>query len=146
MLRRPSKDLLGGTLFVLIGLVFALAAPQYGVGSALRMGAGFFPLALGLLAVLLGAVLMLNGLRRIERPEPVAVRSVLAVTASLSAFALLVNVAGLIPALASAVVLAAFGDGANNLRAILLLVVFCCVMSWLVFVVGLGSPASLFGE
>jgi len=75
-----------------------------------------------------------------------AVRSVLAVTASLSAFALLVNVAGLIPALASAVVLAAFGDGANNLRAILLLVVFCCVMSWLVFVVGLGSPASLFGE
>lgn len=146
MRRRCSKDLLGGTFFVLVGLVFALGAPQYGLGSANRMGAGFFPLALGLLTVLLGAIMIVNGLRRAERPEPVAIRSVIAVSASLSAFAILVNIAGLIPALAVAVGLAALGDRENHLRAILLLIVFCCVMAWLIFVVGLGSPASLFGK
>ncbi|MEX0695426.1 MAG: tripartite tricarboxylate transporter TctB family protein [Rhodospirillales bacterium] len=141
-----SKDFIGGTLLVLIGLAFALDALQYGIGTALRMGAGFFPLALGLVIVLLGTIFAVSGLRRSERIDPVAWRSVAAVTTSLCSFALLVDIAGLIPALASAVMLAALGDKSNNPRAIVGLVAFCCVLAWLIFVVGLGSPAPLFGH
>jgi len=145
MMPQNTKDIVGGAILVLIGLAFSINALQYGVGSALRMGAGFFPVALGLFCVVLGVTLALSGLHRADKIDPVAWRSIAAVTAGLAAFALLVNVAGLIPALAFAVVLAALGDKANNLRCIAGLVVFCCVMAWLIFVVGLGSPAILFG-
>ena len=47
---RPAPfrpDLCAGAAFVVLGLAFAIGGSRYDVGSALRMGSGYVPLALG---------------------------------------------------------------------------------------------------
>ncbi len=59
---RP-KDLLAGALFVAFGLTAMALALGLPIGTAARMGPGYFPFALGLLLSLLGGVLVVQGLR-----------------------------------------------------------------------------------
>ena len=42
------KDVLGGILFVVLGIAVAFQSVKYEVGTLHSMGPGFFPLALGL--------------------------------------------------------------------------------------------------
>ncbi len=59
---RP-KDLLTGALFAAFGLAAMALARGLTLGTAARMGPGYFPFALGLLLFLLGGVLVVRGLR-----------------------------------------------------------------------------------
>jgi hypothetical protein len=61
-LRNP-KDFYAGLLFVAFGLAALLIARAYPLGTASRMGPGYFPRILGILLIGLGAVLSLRGLR-----------------------------------------------------------------------------------
>ena len=54
------RDILAGTLFIVIGALALLGARGYPVGSAMRMGPGYFPAVLGVLLILLGALLGLR--------------------------------------------------------------------------------------
>ena len=49
-------------MFMGIGVAFAWGATTYKVGQAARMGPGYFPLYLGLLLVILGAVITFKAL------------------------------------------------------------------------------------
>lgn len=62
MLIKQAKDFYAGLLFLLAGSAFAWGATSYTVGRAARMGPGYFPLMLGILLALLGAVMMLKAL------------------------------------------------------------------------------------
>lgn len=58
---RPAPfrpDLFAGATFIVLGLAFAIGGSRYDVGSALRMGSGYVPLALGGLLVVLGLVIV----------------------------------------------------------------------------------------
>ena len=69
---RSQRDFVSGLLFVIIGAVFALGATKYSIGSSGNMGPGYFPLGLGVLLALLGAVITVRSLFRGERGgEPV---------------------------------------------------------------------------
>ncbi len=57
---KNQKDFYAGLLFCLVGSAFGWGALDYQVGSSGRMGPGFFPLLLGVLLALLGAVMMLR--------------------------------------------------------------------------------------
>lgn len=54
---KSQKDFASGLMFMGIGLIFAFGAVFYHVGSASRMGPGYFPLLLGILLILLGAAI-----------------------------------------------------------------------------------------
>ena len=55
----PSvPDLLAGGSFVVLGLAFAIGGSRYDIGSALRMGSGYVPLALGSILAVLGLVIV----------------------------------------------------------------------------------------
>ena len=51
---RSPRDLFAGALFVSFGLCAVLVGRDYPMGTALRMGAGYFPFVLGALLLLLG--------------------------------------------------------------------------------------------
>ena len=54
--RRPAvPDLLAGGTFIALGLAFAIGGARYDIGSALRMGPGYVPVALGGMLAVLGA-------------------------------------------------------------------------------------------
>jgi len=62
--RGPAvPDLLAGGTFIALGLAFALAGGKYEMGSALKMGPGYVPVALGGILTLLGVVIAVQAFR-----------------------------------------------------------------------------------
>lgn len=59
---KSQKDFFSGLLFMAVGVVFAWGATNYSVGTAARMGPGYFPLVLGILLAILGAVITFKAL------------------------------------------------------------------------------------
>ena len=54
---KSQKDFFSGLMFMGVGTAFAWGATTYSVGSGARMGPGYFPLMLGILLALNGAVI-----------------------------------------------------------------------------------------
>ena len=69
MLIKHQKDFVSGLLFTVIGIAFAMGATNYSVGTAARMGPGYFPLMLGIILALIGGVLAVKSLAGSEHPE-----------------------------------------------------------------------------
>ncbi|HZQ60943.1 MAG TPA: tripartite tricarboxylate transporter TctB family protein [Casimicrobiaceae bacterium] len=67
---RGQKDFYAGVLFIAVGIFTIAVAANYPMGTAARMGPGYFPRALGSLLVILGFFSTLRGLRK--PGEPVA--------------------------------------------------------------------------
>ncbi len=59
---KSQKDFFSGLLFMAVGVAFAWGATSYSVGTGARMGPGYFPLMLGILMAILGAVITFKAL------------------------------------------------------------------------------------
>ena len=51
---KNKQDFWSGVMFVVVGAAFALGATSYSMGTAARMGPGYFPFWLGVCLSLLG--------------------------------------------------------------------------------------------
>src|SRR5712691_9234083 len=67
---RSPKDFWAGLIFVAIGGAFILLARQYRLGDMHRMGPALFPILVGALLAVLGAVIALRGLVIDGAPVP----------------------------------------------------------------------------
>jgi len=96
LIRHP-KDFWAGVLFIAIGGAACVIALDYAMGTAARMGPGYFPRVLGLLLCALGALLVLRSFKLQGAPlsfptfKPIAI-----VLGSVLLFGLVVNKAGLV--------------------------------------------------
>ena len=54
---RHPKDFWSGVLFILIGTAAIIVGSRYNLGTAARMGPGYFPRILGILLIVLGLIL-----------------------------------------------------------------------------------------
>ena len=59
---KSQKDFFAGLMFMGVGVAFAWGATTYKVGTAARMGPGYFPLMLGVLLAIIGAVITFKAL------------------------------------------------------------------------------------
>ncbi|HEX9278487.1 MAG TPA: tripartite tricarboxylate transporter TctB family protein [Casimicrobiaceae bacterium] len=92
---RHPKDFFAGLLFIAIGVAAIAIASNYPLGSAARMGPGYFPRILGILLIALGAVLALRALRLQGSPLPRwPWRPTVVVLASVVLFGAIVNAVG----------------------------------------------------
>jgi len=143
---RNAKDLLAGCLFLAFGVAFLILAQDYQLGSARRMGPGYFPVALSLVLMAIGLGTVVRGLVVPGLPvrdfAPVAL---LLVTAGIVLFGLLVERAGLGLAVAALVLAAAPASRNSRPLAALLLAAALGVFCVLVFVKGLGLPFPVLG-
>ncbi|MCM0018778.1 MAG: tripartite tricarboxylate transporter TctB family protein [Tagaea sp.] len=141
-----SRDVWAGALYVAIAVAAFWIARDYRLGTAARMGSGYFPMLVAGVLLAIGVASILRGLLRPgAQVLALAVRPVLFVTGACVAFALLLERAGFVPALAALCAIAAFADRdfrpAWRKLAILAGFVGACA---LVFVVGLGLPVKPF--
>ncbi|HSQ80322.1 MAG TPA: tripartite tricarboxylate transporter TctB family protein [Casimicrobiaceae bacterium] len=67
---RNPKDFWSGVLFVAVGIGALVLGSKYTLGSAARMGPGYFPRMLGILIVVLGGILALRALATDGPPVP----------------------------------------------------------------------------
>ncbi len=59
---KSEQDFFSGLLFMVAGSAFAWGATKYTVGTAARMGPGYFPLMLGIILALIGAFIFFEAL------------------------------------------------------------------------------------
>ncbi len=59
---KSQKDFFSGLMFMGVGVAFAWGASTYSVGTGARMGPGYFPLMLGVMMAILGAVITFESL------------------------------------------------------------------------------------
>jgi hypothetical protein len=67
---RHPKDFFAGLIFIAFGLAAIIIGSNYSLGSAARMGPGYFPRILGILLLVLGAALSLRALKIKGEPLP----------------------------------------------------------------------------
>jgi hypothetical protein len=145
---RKHKDFGAGLLYLGFAVAALWIGRKYALGSAGRMGPGFFPT---MLAVLLAAIGAISLIRAFLRPGPVmtgfAWKPLALVLAGTALFGTLINTAGLVIALLALVLLSAAASEKFRfdwwaVLGLLGLIAFCS----LVFVKGLGVPAPLIGS
>src|SRR5438105_800234 len=94
---RHPKDFWAGLVFLACGIAAIVIGSNYPLGTAARMGPGYFPRILGILLILLGAALTLRALRLKGEPVPRwKWRPTLVVLGSVVAFGLIVTHVGLV--------------------------------------------------
>lgn len=137
--RRDYRDLIAGGLLIVLGVASAwYAGTEYRLGAVSRMGPGMFPTALGVLMAIIGFFIALPAwFRRGTLPMP-DFRPMFLVLASVLAFAVLVEWAGMVPAIFVLTGLAVLADNKLGVRATLVLASVLSFSTWLIFRVGLG--------
>jgi hypothetical protein len=144
---RSPKDFCAGLIYLGIGLGAFYIAQDYEMGTAVRMGPGYFPRVLGSLLALVGLAAMVRSvLHPGESIGRLAWREALLVLGATVVFGLLVRGAGLALSLIVLVLVSAYASRQFRLRGSILLALGLVVFCVLVFLKGLGIPLPLWGK
>lgn len=135
----------GGVLLV-AGLVMLFFAWGYPTGSLNQMGPGFIPQTIGILMSCLAVAIIIIDLRAPELEEGGVMhwRALVFVSAAIIIFAVLVDVAGLVPSMFLAVSVSMFADDQARPLSVLIYTVIATFLGWLLFLVGLELPIPAF--
>lgn len=144
---RLNKDVLAGTLFVLLGLFFLVQSYHLSFGTWRRVGPGAFPAIVAALMLLTGLGITLKGLlRRSERihlfAEP---RGLVAVLAALVIFGLTIRGAGFVPAVLLSTLASAFAMRPVRLVSMAIYGILAGIIGSVIFIVLLGMPVPIIG-
>jgi hypothetical protein len=136
--REINKDYYGGALMILIGLGATFEGASYHLGTLIRTGPGFFPTAIGILLVVTGAIIAIEGINRAnvvtaEARGQAEWRGWLCILGGIVAFIVLGKYTGLLPATFAVVFISALGDKQNTVKAAVLLASAMCVIAIVVF-------------
>ena len=94
---RDKRDFMAGLTLVAFGLGVLILAQDYPMGTAFRMGPGYFPIVLSVLLIGIGLILTCKSLVSGESAVPkFAWRALVVVTASVVLFGVLVQSLGLL--------------------------------------------------
>ena len=147
-MKPDTRDFVAGVAMMATGGFVALyAANHYQVGSAARMGPGYFPTILGSILAVLGLVIALMSFREVVhilKPPPFTPRPFIAVIAAVALFALLIGRVGLAPTTILMVIVTASGSNSFQWRRALVLGISLSVIAWLIFSLGLQMTLPAF--
>jgi hypothetical protein len=142
-----QKNFAAGLLYVALGGAVAIAALGFQVGTAARMGPGYFPLMVGVALIVTGLVVLFGAIgaegERTARIGRWDLRAVLAITLAVAAFALLIRPLGLIVTVPAVILLSAFADRQRAWRNVLVAIAVLLPLTWLIFIVILGLQLRL---
>ena len=141
---RSVTDFLAGLMFFGFGAAAILIGRDYPMGSAMRMGPGYFPAILGALLVLLGLAILVRALVGAAAPPPsFSFKSLAVILASIAAFALTVERLGIIAAVVLVVLVSALASERFRWREVLPLALIMVALAVGLFTKGLGLPFRL---
>jgi hypothetical protein len=148
MERAGIKDILSGLIFIGFGAAFGYAASGYELGTAFRMGPGYFPLVLAGTLAVLGVAILVKGVTAAAADTPVGPvpwRAAVLVLGALVYFGATIRGLGLVPALFGAAFLSALASRWNSPVAALVIAVALTLACVVIFHYGLGVAVPLFG-
>ena len=141
-----TTNALCGAILIGLGGFFVYQCLGLELGTALRMGPGYFPLILAIILTLLGFVVLIQAARVHGEPlGPIAWRGMLFILPAPIFFGLTVRGLGFVPSLFFTALIAAFASSRMKPTMALALAVAITVFSALVFSYALGLPFERFG-
>lgn len=132
-----QKDFATGVLYIVLGGAFAIASYGYRMGTASRMGPGYFPFWLGVLMAVIGAMVVFGAIRphaERQRMEPWAFRPLFIILASVLVFGLLLDTFGLVLSTVALIVGSSLASHEFTWRATLINMLVLIVFALIVFV------------
>jgi hypothetical protein len=135
---RNPKDFWAGALFVAIGIATLVLGAKYALGTAARMGPGYFPRILGILLIVLGGTLAVRAMRSDGPPVPrFHWRPTLVVLGSIVLFGAIVRTVGVALSTVILIVTASAASREFRPREALVVGVLLAALAVGVFVIGL---------
>jgi drug/metabolite transporter (DMT)-like permease len=139
---KSERDFWSGLMFVVVGLVFAVGAMNYSMGSSARPGPGYFPLLLSVILCILGAVVLFKSLtietEGGDKIGSIAWRPLLVIVASIAVFGVLLPRLGMVITVPILIVMSSLAGDEFKWKGVIIASVVLTFFSWLVFVYGLN--------
>ena len=143
---RSPKDFWAGIMFLAIGLGTLCIGRDYAMGTAGRMGPGFFPSMLGWLLAAIGAITLIGACTTRGAPlEPLAWKHMFLVLSGVLLFGFLVRGAGLALAVPLLILTSALASAKFRWQPTIALAIGATVFCVLLFVKALGLPLPVVG-
>lgn len=145
MFKRDYRDIISGSLLIVIGLLIAIHASQtLNFGTIRRMGPGMFPVSLGIMLIFFGVAIAVPAWFRRGTLDRIEWRALVTLLSSIAAFALTIRPFGLIPAIVSLVLVAGLAERRYRPIPLLVICVALSLFSYLVFQTLLGLPLVMY--
>jgi len=139
MLIRSPKDFWAGLLFIAIGTGAIAVGSNYPLGTAARMGPGYFPLILGIMLIVLGAIIAFRGMRVPGEPIPAwRWRPTLVVLGTVVVYGILIGILGVAISTVLMIVSASAASHEFRFRESVISGFLLSALAVGVFVIGLG--------
>jgi len=138
---RLTTDLLTGLLFLALGGFVIVYGSRYAMGSAMRMGPGYFPFLTSICLMLLGLVLVVRSrFRGGKTIGTLALRPLFVVLFATLAFGFLIERAGFLLASIVLAFTSRFADRGFRFGEVAALALFLTALIAAIFRYGLGLP------
>ena len=138
---KSQRDFFSGLMFVVVGVVFAVGATNYSMGSSAKPGAGYFPLILSVLMAILGAIVLFKSLTiETEAGDPIgsiAWRPLIVIVVSIAVFGSTINRLGLVVSVPILIMMVSLAGDEFKWLGVIVNSVLLTAFSWLIFVAGL---------
>ena len=138
---KSQRDFFSGLMFVIVGIVFAIGATNYSMGSSARPGAGYFPLILSVLMAILGAVVLFKSLTiETERGDPIgaiAWRPLIVIVVAISVFGATITTFGLLISVPILILISSLAGDEFSWLGVVVNAIVLTAFSWLIFIYGL---------
>jgi hypothetical protein len=138
---KSHRDFWAGLMFLVVGVGFAIGATNYSMGTSARPGAGYFPLGLGVLTAVLGALILFEALSiETEDGEPVgriAWRPMIVIFLTIMVFGALLPRLGMLLTIPILIVMTSLAGDEFHWRGVAINAAVLTFSSWVIFVWGL---------
>ena len=138
---KNKQDFWSGIMFVALGVGFALGATSYSMGTAARMGPGYFPFWLGICLAVLGAIVALSAMSpkadKVEM-ERFDVPITVIIIGSVALAGVLLNYLGFYITVFLLVLMSSFASHVFSWKVAIINGICLTIFCWLAFIKGLG--------
>jgi Tripartite tricarboxylate transporter TctB family len=139
-----QEDFWAGLMFVGFGVLALIVSRDYPMGSAMRMGPGYFPAIIGGALIGLGGLIAALGFRNTgEGIGTFPWRAIVLLSVGFALFAWGMDTLGFIPSLAILIILSSLSSRQYRWVEIAIETFVLIVGCWAVFIYGLGLPFPL---
>ena len=138
---KSQRDFWSGLMFVVAGVVFAVGATNYSMGTSARPGAGYFPLLLSIIMAIFGAIVLFKALT-IETPggDPIgaiAWKPLVIIVIGITVFGLTLERLGMMITVPLLIIIASLAGDEFKWKGVIANAAVLTIGSWAVFVLGL---------
>ena len=138
---RSQKDFASGLMFILVGLSFSFVARGYSMGTAAKMGPGYFPFWLGIVLAILGALVLWGSLTSKAEEDQLArwdLKILLWILGSVVLFGLLLKPLGMVLSVVVLVLVSSMASHEFSWKGAVLNAILLVIISMGAFVYGIN--------